>query len=114
LNQRSEKKIQNAAKFLFLFRRILSPSIQSFIRPYLDEPYLLALAIIDCFTDDRTLTIEEISQTTNLNKSTIYQVLNALRNGGMRFVVSRDRSWQVVGLTENATAIESLPTSQNT
>ncbi|MEA5569673.1 hypothetical protein [Calothrix sp. UHCC 0171] len=96
MNQNSLDKIRSSAKFILWFRSVLPSEIQQIIRPYLDQPYRLALNILDCCDRDNAITIDAIAQETSLNRETTRQVLKALESGGMKFNVSRARSWQIL------------------
>ncbi|BAZ42147.1 hypothetical protein NIES4101_81150 [Calothrix sp. NIES-4101] len=98
MNQNSLDKIRSSAKFILWFRSVLPSEIQQIIRPYLDQPYRLALNILDCCDRDNPITIDAIAQEINLNRETTRQVLKALESGGMKFNVSRARSWQILDL----------------
>lgn len=93
MNQTSIEKIQAATPFLKWFRRYLPIRLQNTIRPYLDQPYQMALAVLDRCSDTECRTVEDIAAAVKVSKSTTRQVLNALRNGGMQFTVSESRSW---------------------
>ncbi|MDX2230310.1 MAG: helix-turn-helix domain-containing protein [Leptolyngbyaceae cyanobacterium bins.349] len=93
MNQTSLEKIQAAAVFLRYFRRCLPTNIQAIVRPYLDQPYQLALNILDCCDGPDGCTAEEIAQRLTISKSSVRQVLSALREGGLVFMVSAAKGW---------------------
>lgn len=98
MNQNSLNKIRSSTKFLLWFRFVLPQKIQQIIRPYLDQPYRLALSILDCCVPMNTGTVDEIAQKTQLNRETTRQVLKALQSGGMKFNLSSAKSWQILDL----------------
>ncbi|MDZ4873573.1 MAG: hypothetical protein CLLPBCKN_002969 [Chroococcidiopsis cubana SAG 39.79] len=53
------------------------------MRPYLAQPYQLALEILDCCSGEEPMTVETIAQKVAINKNTARQVLSALREGGL-------------------------------
>lgn len=71
-------------------------NLQAHIRPYLDQPYRLALTILDCCDSNRPLEVGAIAQSAGVTYSTARQVLQALKEGGLSFVMSPARSWQPV------------------
>ncbi|NJL61726.1 MAG: hypothetical protein HC903_07730 [Methylacidiphilales bacterium] len=77
---------------------MLPQKIQQIIRPYLDQPYRLALGILDCCDRMDAATVDEIAQKTSLNRETTRQVLKALQSGGMKFNISSAKSWQILDL----------------
>jgi len=93
VNQTSLEKIQAAATFLHYFRRCLPSSIQAIVRPYLDQPYQLALNVLDCCDDPSGCRTEDIAQQLGISKSSVRQVLSALREGGLVFMASTAKGW---------------------
>ncbi|HCF26800.1 MAG TPA: hypothetical protein DEV81_06240 [Cyanobacteria bacterium UBA11049] len=100
MNQRSLEKIRSATPFLLWFHCSVPQETQQVIRHYLDEPYQLALKLIECCSDSQPFTIKEIAQKASLHTGTVRQVLNALRSGGMLFALSPTKSWQLAKLSE--------------
>jgi hypothetical protein len=98
VNQNSLNKIRSSTRFLLWFRFVLPQKIQQIIRPYLDQPYRLALSILDCCCQMNAATVDEIAQKTNLNRETTRQVLKTLQSGGMKFNISSAKSWQILDL----------------
>lgn len=88
MNSKSLEKIQAAAPFLKWFRQYFPNGVQSRIRPYLDQPYQLALNVMDCCNGSEYRSMEEIAAAAKVNKNTACQVLSALRNGGLVIMVS--------------------------
>lgn len=112
MNQTSLEKIQAASTFLRYFRRCLPHNIQTIVRPYLDQPYQLALNILDCCEDSACCTTEAIAQRLNLSKSSVRQVLAALREEGLVFMASTSKGWFPLDALENEpyTATSEMPT----
>ena len=98
MNQNSLNKIRSSTKFLLWFRFLLPQKIQRIIRPYLDQPYRLALSILDCCDRIDAGTVDEIAKKIQLNRETTRQVLKALQSGGMKFHISSAKSWQILDL----------------
>jgi hypothetical protein len=96
MNKTSTNKIRSATPFLIWFLYSLSPEVQIQMRPYLDQPYQLALNILDCCSSTQLLTVEEISQPAGVTKETARQVLWALKEGGMPLAVCSPQKWQLV------------------
>lgn len=99
MNKASTDKITSATPFLMWFRRYMPAHLQARIRPYLDQPYRLAFIVLDCCNATRPLKVGEIAQAAGVTYSTASQVLQALKEGGMPFVLSPARSWQPVEVT---------------
>lgn len=93
MNSKSLEKIQAATPFLKWFRQYFPQSVQSQIRPYLDQPYQLALNVMDCCNGSEYRSMEEIAAAAKVNKSTACQVLSALRNGGLVIMISTSGGW---------------------
>ena len=93
MNSKSLEKIQAAAPFLRWFRQYFPQSVQSRIRPYLDQPYQLALNVMDCCNGSEYRSMEEIAAAAKVSKSTACQVLSALRNGGLVIMISTSAGW---------------------
>ncbi|MCU0569611.1 MAG: HTH domain-containing protein [Oculatellaceae cyanobacterium Prado106] len=93
MNKTSTDKIRSAALFLIRFRRCLPQSVQSFVRPYLDQPYQLALKILDCCSATQATTLGEIAQQAGVTRETVRQVLLALKEGGISFKDTSRRGW---------------------
>lgn len=93
MNQTSLEKIQTASSFLRYFRCSVPIALQAQIRPYLDQPYQLALNILDCCEDIDGCTTEAIAQRLAISKSSVRQVLSALREGGLVFTTSPAKGW---------------------
>lgn len=83
MNPKSLEKIRAATAFLKWFRSYFPSSIQRRVRPYLDQPYQLALRLLDCCDGSEYRSLEDIALTANVSKTTARQVLNALREGGL-------------------------------
>jgi hypothetical protein len=98
VNKTSTDKISSATPFLIWFRRYIPANLQARICPYLDQPYRLALTILDCCNPNQPLEVGEIAQTAGVTKETTRQVLQALKAGGMTFATSPGRSWQPVAI----------------
>ncbi len=93
MNQTSLAKIQTASTFLRYFRDCVPLPLQAQIRPYLDQPYQLALNILDCCEAIDGCTPDAIAQRLELSKSSVRQVLSALREGGLVFMASPAKGW---------------------
>lgn len=93
MNQTSLEKIQAASTFLRDFRQCLPAPVQAMVRPYLDQPYQLALNILDCCEEAEGCTSEAIAQRLAISKSSVRQVLSALREGGLVFTVRTAKEW---------------------
>lgn len=91
MNPKSLEKIQAATPFLKWFRSCSPDSIQNRVRPYLDQPYQLALKLMDCCDGSQYRSLEEIAAAAKVSKSTARQVLNALRDGGLVVIVSTSK-----------------------
>lgn len=103
MNQTTLEKIRTATPFLTWFYCQLSQDAQEVVRRHLDQPYQLALKILDCCRREIPQTSEEISASTNLSKATVRQVLKALEAGGITFIVSPANSttrWQAKKTSE--------------
>jgi transcription initiation factor IIE alpha subunit len=87
MNQTTLEKIRAATPFLSWFYYQLSHEAQEGVRGYLDQPYQLALKIIDCCNEETPQTSDEIASRTNLSKATVRQVLKALEAGGITCVI---------------------------
>jgi hypothetical protein len=94
MNQTSIDKIKSATPFLIWFRRCLPQPLQTQVRPYLDQPYQLALTILDCACGSQPLTVKEIAHSAGVAPQTTKQVLLALRESGMSFAITPTRGWQ--------------------
>jgi hypothetical protein len=94
VNKTSTDKITSATPFLIWFRRCLPARLQVRIRPFLDQPYQLALTVLDCCNPAQPLTVGDIAAAARVSKETARQVLQALKEGGMNFAVTPTRSWQ--------------------
>ena len=57
MNQKSVEKIQTATKFILWFRHCLPQPFQQVVRPYLAQPYQLALEILDCCSGEEPMTV---------------------------------------------------------
>ncbi|MFW6357770.1 MAG: hypothetical protein ACOC0N_00930 [Chroococcales cyanobacterium] len=95
MNKSSVVKIQSAAEFLMWFRCTLPQPIQAMIRPYLDQPYQLALNVLDCCSETPQ-TIAEITEKVKINPETTRQVLKALQNGGVSLTISSTNCWELL------------------
>ncbi|MBD1848133.1 hypothetical protein H6F89_33230 [Cyanobacteria bacterium FACHB-63] len=69
-------------------------SVQSRVRPYLDQPYQLALKLMDCCDGSEYRSIEDIALTAKVSKTTARQVLNVLREGGLVIFTNTAGGWQ--------------------
>ena len=96
MNPKSLEKIQAAAPFLKWFRQYFPHSVQNRVRPYLDQPYQLALNVMDCCDGSEYRSMEEIAAAAKVNKSTACQVLGALRNGGLVIMISTPGGWRPI------------------
>jgi hypothetical protein len=109
MNKTSADKIKLAVPFFIWFRRCLPQNLQTEVRPYLDSPYQLALNILDCCDSSQPLKVGAIAQSAGVARETARQVLQALREGGMPFVVSPTREWQAVsGHFDRATSLTAV------
>lgn len=102
MNQKSVEKIQAATKFLLWFRYCLPQAFQKAVRPYLAQPYQLALEILDCCSADEPVSVEAIAQKVDVNKNTARQVLSALRDGGLIFTMSTTRGWKSLAVSRQS------------
>lgn len=105
MNQTSLAKIQTASTFLRYFRRCVPLPLQAQIRPYLDQPYQLALNILDCCEEMEGCTTEAIAQRLDLSKSSVRQVLSALRDGGLVLLASPAKGWMPLEIESLETAL---------
>jgi len=87
MNSSTALKIERAAKFL------KTPTAKQ-ARDYLDEPYKLALEILEAFADGQPHNFSEIAEITGLNPCTVSQVLKALMRGGFEFTITPALGWQ--------------------
>lgn len=94
MNSKSLEKIQAATSFLKWFRSYFPESIQNRVRPYLDQPYQLALKIMDCCDGSQYQSLKEIATAAKVSKNTASQVLSALRNGGFVIMVGASGRWE--------------------
>ncbi|KAM3094347.1 hypothetical protein ACKFKF_27575 [Phormidesmis sp. 146-12] len=94
MNKISTNKIKSATPFLLWFRRYLPQALQARVRPYLDQPYQLALNILDCCNPTQPIAVGNIAQDASVTRETARQVLLALKEGGMLFAVSPTKGWQ--------------------
>lgn len=94
MNAKSLAKIQAATSFLRWFRAYFPESIQNRVRPYLDQPYQLALKLMDCCDGSEYCSMEDLAAAANVSKNTACQVLSALRNGGLVVVVNTPGGWK--------------------
>lgn len=94
MNPKSLEKIRAATAFLRWFRSYFPISIQSRIRPYLDQPYQLALKLMDCCDGSEYRSVEDIALAAKVSKTTARQVLTALREGGLIILTRTARGWQ--------------------
>ncbi|WP_143467537.1 helix-turn-helix domain-containing protein [Leptolyngbya ohadii] len=76
----SLNKIESASSFLLWFRSSLPQELQQQLRPYLAQPYQSALKVLECCSTDQPMTIDAIAQQTQLNKSSVRQVLKVLKS----------------------------------
>jgi hypothetical protein len=95
LNKTSTDKIRSATQFLIWFRYDLPQSLQASVRPYLDEPYQLALNVLDVCHSSQWLRVEDIAQKADVKRETARQVLLALKEGGMPLTVIPAQGWQL-------------------
>ncbi len=102
MNQKSVEKIQTATKFILWFRHCLPQPFQQVVRPYLAQPYQLALEILDCCSGEEPMTVETIAQKIAVNKNTARQVLSALREGGLIFTISATRGWKYLQVNQQS------------
>lgn len=107
MNPKSLEKIRAAAAFLKWFRSYFPISIQSRIRPYLDQPYQLALKLMDCCDGSKYRSIEDIALAAKVSKTTARQVLAALREEGLVILTSTAGRWQL--LESDRVEIRSVP-----
>jgi hypothetical protein len=110
LNKTSTDKIRTAAQFLLWFRSCLPHSQQAKMRPYLDQPYQLALSVLDCCHSSQRLRIDDIAQKAGVKRETARQVLLALKEGGMPLTVAPVQGWQL--LDGESHALIQLPVPQ--
>jgi hypothetical protein len=98
MNQKSIEKIQAATPFIIWFRYALSPTVQAMVRPHLDQPYKLALKVLDCCSDQAPRSVDEIARVAKVSRETARQVLKALQAGGVPFAISPTHQWQPIDL----------------
>lgn len=96
MNSKSLEKIQTATPFLKWFRKYFPDNVQDQIRPYLDQPYQLALRLMDCCDGSEYCSMEEIAAAAAVNKNTACQVLSVLREGGLVVMISTSGGWQPI------------------
>ncbi|MGG6270464.1 hypothetical protein ACQ4M3_37145 [Leptolyngbya sp. AN03gr2] len=108
MNKTSTDKIKSATPFLIWFRRCLPQSLQGQVRPYLDRPYQLALAILDRCDAPQPLSVKEIAQAIGVAPQTVKQVLLALKEGGMTFAVTPTTNWQLSQVESSASVDNAL------
>ena len=94
MNSKSLEKIQTATPFLKWFRSYFPSSIQNRIRPYLDQPYQLALRLMDCCDGSEYRSLGDLAVAAEMNKNTACQVLSALREGGLVVMISTTGGWR--------------------
>lgn len=94
MNPKSLEKIQVAAPFLKWFRNYFPQWVQDRIRPYLDQPYQLALKVMDCCNGSEYGSMEELAVAAKVSRNTAYQVLGVLRNSGLVILISTPGGWQ--------------------
>lgn len=87
MNAKSLAKIQAATSFLRWF------CMQNRVRPYLDQPYQLALKLIDCCDGSEYCSMEDLARSKR-EQNTACQALSALRNGGLVVVVNTPGGWK--------------------
>lgn len=109
MNPKSLEKIQTATPFLKWFRQCFPESVQNRIRPYLDQPYQLALRLMDCCDGSEYCSMEEIATAAAVSKNTACQVLNVLREGGLVVMISTASGWQPVEADQIEIRSASLP-----
>lgn len=94
MNSTTLAKIEAAAPFLLQFRNEVPPHLQNLITPYLDQPYQLALKILDCCLDGTPVSLDEISTSTGISKVTVRQVLSAFQQSSIQ-LQSQPKRWQL-------------------
>ncbi|MGG6269018.1 hypothetical protein ACQ4M3_30800 [Leptolyngbya sp. AN03gr2] len=106
MNKTSTDKIRSATQFLVWFRRYLPDNLQAKVRPYLDEPYQLALKVLDVCHSGQRLRVEDIAQRAEVKRETARQVLRALKEGGMPLAVTPVQGWQLLEAELSPSTIE--------
>jgi hypothetical protein len=96
MNKTTTDKIKSATLFLIWFRRSLPQPLQARLRPYLDQPYQLALNVLDCCHSAQPLAVGDIARCAEVTRETARQVLLALKEGGMQFAVCPTQGWQSI------------------
>lgn len=82
MNPKILEKIRAVAILLRWFRSYLLISAQNHIRPYLDQPYQLALKLMDGCNSSKYGSMEESAVAAKVSKNTARQVLSVLREMG--------------------------------
>lgn len=93
---KSLEKIKNATEFFIWYRQLLPKSVQIEIHAYLDQPYQLALKILNCCCEVEYCTLEEIAQKAEISKDTARQIINALKDGGTILTISTAKGWKIL------------------
>jgi biotin operon repressor len=93
---KSLEKIKNATEFVIWYRQKLPKSIQMEIQPYLDQPYQLALKILNYCCSVEYCKLEEIAQKLEISKDTTRQIIKALKDGGTIFTINTAKGWKVL------------------
>lgn len=94
MNPKSLEKIRAATSFLRWFRSSCPDSIQHYLRPYLDQPYQLALRLMDCCDGSEYGSLAEIAAAAKISKNTACQVLSALRDSGLIVMINTAKGLQ--------------------
>ncbi len=95
MNLKTLAKIEAATPFLLRFRNDVPEPMQQLIAPYLDQPYQLALKILDCCLDGSPISLDEISTRTGIHKVTVRQVIGVFQEGGIEFQ-TQPKQWQML------------------
>lgn len=93
---KSLEKIKNATEFFIWYRQKLPKSVQMEIHPYLDQPYQLALKVLNCCCSVEYYTLEEIAQRAEISKDTARQIINALKDGGTILTINTAKGWKII------------------
>lgn len=94
MHHTSLSKIESASSFLLWFRTSLPPDLQEQLRPYLAQPYQSALKVLDCCSSTHPITLDAISEQTQLSKDSVRQMLKVLQTVGLVAATNSVKGWK--------------------
>lgn len=95
MNRDTIRRLKDDVPFLIKYRA-LHPDEQLWIEPLLKSNIRTAIRILNKISS-HPLPYQQIAENLNLHPATVSQILNALADGGLRVILSKETAYAPIG-----------------